>query len=504
MILLLKKYPLYVLLLPVFFVWHAYAEYYKYLNVSDPLRLTFRYIGFSLGVFAISWIFFRNIRKAGLMTGIWMGLYLFFGAIHDFLKSNSPFEFVHRYRYLGPFIALSLLIVFIYLKKTKHSLFRITLFMNVLFSIYILVDVFVILSKAFTTEKKNSRYTFTVPQYSDAPGKLNRPDIYFLLFDEYASSVALKQQYGFENDIDSFFESEGFRVQPFSFSNYNYTPFSMISLLNMSYIGGMHADNGVDRTDFLECNPAMLNNEVMRYLKGLGYEIVNYSMFDIADQPAQVKQTFLPLKTKMIVEGTLIPRLYRDFDSLFVNNAFLSKIMGEDNIFTHLTNNEFFLEGVEQTSKQTNASPKFVYGHFYLPHEPFFFDEHGNRKDNALILAEDNSRSPEPYLKYVKYTNTRIRELITRLKKNTNGKAAIIVLSDHGYRDFLAMNDPKFHFRNLNAVYLPDKNYTQLYDSISNVNEFRVIFNTIFQQKIPLLKDSTVFLLDRKFMTPAN
>lgn len=496
----LKKYPWYVLLLPLFFVWHGYAEYFRYLHTSDALKLSFSYTAFSLCVFGISWIFFRNIRKAGLMTGIWMAVYLFFGAIHDFLKAYSPFNFIHRYRYLGPVLIVLLIFAFIYMKKTRHSLYRITLFLNVLFCIYLLIDVFIILSKAFRTDKNNSLYQFTVPEFTAVPDELNKPDIYFLLFDEYASSVALEQQYGFKNDIDSFFEAEGFSVQPGSVSNYNYTPFSIASLLNMSYIQGIKSDHGVDRTDFLECNPAILNNQVMLFLKEKGYNIVNFSMFDVADQPSRIKQSFLPLKTKMIVEGTLFPRLYRDFDSLFINNAVLAKMIGGDNIFEHLTNNEFSLNGVEQASKEKQPDPRFIYGHFYMPHEPFFFDEHGNRKDNATILAEDNGLSPEPYLQYLKYTNTRIRELISKIKANTNGQAAIVVLSDHGYRDYASIGDPKSHFRNLNAVYLPDKNYNGMYDSISNVNQFRVILNTLFQQQLPLLKDSTIFLLDRKFM----
>ena len=500
----LKKYPWYVLLLPLFFVWHGYAEYFRYLHLTDAIKLLLSYTVFSICVFAISWIFFRDLRKAGLMTCTWMALYLFFGAVHDFLKLNSPFQFVYRYRYLGPAIFLLLIGIFIYIKKTKYTLFRITLFLNVLFCIYILIDTFIIISKSFRTDKNESLFQFTVPEYTALPADSNKPDIYFLLFDDYASSFALKQQYGFNNDIDSFFISEGFHIQPLSISNYNYTPFSMASLFNMSYINGIRPDHGVDRTDFLECNPAITNNQMMLFLKQLGYDIVNLSMFDVADQPSRIKQSFLPLKTQIIIEGTLLPRLYSDFDSLFVNNPFLNKMMGEDNIFTHLTNNELFLSGVEQASRENHSNPRFIYGHFYMPHEPFFFDAQGNRKDNALILAEDNGRSPEPYLQYVKYTNSRIRDLISTIKKNTQGKTVIIVLSDHGYRDYLAMTDAKFHFRNMNAVYLPDQNYSQFYDSISNVNQFRVLFNTMFQQKLPLLTDSTVFLLDRKFMVPAN
>jgi hypothetical protein len=54
--------------------------------------------------------------------------------------------------------------------------------------------------------------------------------------------------------------------------------------------------------------------------------------------------------------------------------------------------------------------------------------------------------------------------------------------------------DPKYHFMNLNSVYIPDGNYTGFYDGMLNVNQFRVILNSQFGQKLPLLKDYTSFI----------
>jgi hypothetical protein len=44
-------------------------------------------------------------------------------------------------------------------------------------------------------------------------------------------------------------------------------------------------------------------------------------------------------------------------------------------------------------------------------------------------------------------------------------------------------------------VYFPGRNYDLMVDSIENVNEFRVIFNSFFGQKLPLLKDSSINVL---------
>jgi len=50
------------------------------------------------------------------------------------------------------------------------------------------------------------------------------------------------------------------------------------------------------------------------------------------------------------------------------------------------------------------------------------------------------------------------------------------------------------NFKNLNAVYFAGKDYHLFYDSVSGVNQFRIILNSLFNQSISLLKDATIFL----------
>jgi hypothetical protein len=90
-----------------------------------------------------------------------------------------------------------------------------------------------------------------------------------------------------------------------------------------------------------------------------------------------------------------------------------------------------------------------------------------------------------------------VRELVDTIQKNTNRSAVIILMGDHGYRANTNDGDRSHYFKNLNAVYFPDKNYHLFTDSITGVNQFRVILNSLFKQNLPLLKDSTFFLTDK-------
>ncbi|MFL5745933.1 MAG: hypothetical protein ACJ751_14770, partial [Niastella sp.] len=107
------------------------------------------------------------------------------------------------------------------------------------------------------------------------------------------------------------------------------------------------------------------------------------------------------------------------------------------------------------------------------------------------------------YLEYVTYANSRIREMITAIQQQ-NPSAVIILMGDHGNRDSTKEVFPVRYFQNLNAVYYPDNDYKGLYDSISGVNQFRVVFNKLFKQNRPLLKDSSIYLKDKKDIPQLN
>ena len=199
----------------------------------------------------------------------------------------------------------------------------------------------------------------------------------------------------------------------------------------------------------------------------------------------------------MITEGTLFARLYRDFEWFFFSNKILSKIFGKaaHAYLEHRENNEkLFREAIKQSNIKSKE-PRFIYTHLYMPHLPFFFDRYGNQRADSLLVQEAKQLNPANYVEYIPYVNSKIRELVDTIQKNTHSSAVIILLGDHGFRKG---GDSSIDiFRNLNATFFPDKLHSQLYDSMSNVNYFRTMFNTLFNQQFPLLKDSTIYLTDK-------
>ena len=493
----LQSYALYLILLPVFFVLHGYLENYGFISPGEGALLALVYTASTLVVAIICWLFFRNITRAALVAFMIMAGYFFFGALYDLLKAHAA-PFFSKYLVLFSVFFILLIATIVYLKKTNRSFTRLTGFLNLLFLTFILVDAGSLVSKSVHTNQpvlaNNSTY-----QPCDS---CNKPDIYFLLMDGYASTVALAQWYQYHNDLDSFLLQRKFSIQAHSRSNYNFTPFSMASILNMSYLQGITNPRQVSLNDYASCEAPIRNNEVIKTLSAAGYDILNYSIFNLAGHPSLIVQDFLPLNTRLITERTMLAYLRRDVGWKLAK-WYPFKWFWAGDIMNTNDNNQRFIELVKTSAATKSTRPRFVYGHFYLPHTPFYYDKNGQLKDVATITRERTTTPIAAYLEYVTYANSRIREMITAIQQQ-NPSAVIILMSDHGNRDRTKEAFPVRYFQNLNAVYYPDNDYKLLYDSISGVNQFRVVFNKLLQQKLPLLKDSSTYLIDKGFNPEVN
>src|SRR5215467_4455271 len=234
----LIRQPFFIILIPVFFVLHGCKENFGFIEFRDGLLLTISYLLAAIILFILFLFIFKNKIKAALLTSLLMSWYLFFGFIHDSLKTHI--RFLSKYSFLISLLLISIVVSFVYLKRSRNKFTRLTLYLNLIFLIYIVVDGVSIGSKSLhPSVNKYSIIKFAGKKSYKRIEQVAKPDIYFLLFDEYASSLSLKEQYHFDNDLDSFLLTRGFSIQKKSFSNYNITPFSMASMLNMSYLSGI-------------------------------------------------------------------------------------------------------------------------------------------------------------------------------------------------------------------------------------------------------------------------
>lgn len=493
----LKHIPFFIFLLPIFFVLHGVLENFGFIPFKDVSILILYYLALTFVVAGVFWLLLRNKQRTVLITTVFMAFIFFYTPFIDLINKKYPYSFFSKYVFLLSVAILTLGALFIYFKRTKRVFPRLYQFLNIVLIAYVLVDTCWLAVKILFPSDNPFSVSLVTKNNTAPCHSFPKPNVYFLLFDEYASTSSLKEQFKYDNSsLDTFLIKQGFHISRYSNANYNYTPFSMASVLNMSYVKGLKEPGNLRTNDFNNAESLIRNNEVINIFSSLGYQLKIYSIFDLAGHPTTVRQSFLPSKTKLITERTLIARIRKIIMFKLLHKFNVQYFIKQD-YYNDLHNNQKFLHLVSKEAEYKSSQPRFIYAHFLMPHSPYIFDAAMRQKPYKQIYYDSHSDQPEAYLEYLPYTNMQLEGLIRHIRKN-DPEAVILLCGDHGYRH--RINDPKplFHFQNLNAVYFPDHDYSRWNDKVSFVNEFRIVFNQLFQFNYPLLKDSTIFLSEER------
>jgi hypothetical protein len=144
--------------------------------------------------------------------------------------------------------------------------------------------------------------------------------------------------------------------------------------------------------------------------------------------------------------------------------------------------------------------PKFVFIHSYLPHYPWVMDEDG---DYVSIEADAERSDAERHQPQYAWVDREMQELIAGLLDVPEEEQPIIILApDHGPNapdmrevegniDWQNASDAEIDlkFAIFSAYHLPGVDDTCLYQGMSSVNQFRLVFDLYFDAGLPLLPD---------------
>ncbi len=479
--------PFFLLLLPAFFVLHGLLENFGIVPVKDALLLILFYTGIGLLLASIAYLLFRHWQKAFLFSFLLSCIQFFFGSFHDWLKASFPGSFIQQYSFLLPFIAVSLVLFFLLLRRIKNTT-RLFFFLNSLLLLLLCIDGLLVTTKVFT-KKLPGKIAFT-----DCVS-CEKPDVYLILADGYPGKVPLNDLFGYDNTaFEEALRNKGFHIVDSSRSNYNYTPFSVSSLLNMDYLEGIKGNNS-NPGDIAVCASTIKQSNTLRFFEEQGYAINNYSVFDFKNQPSRINASFLLQKTKPILAQTFTGRIKKDLHyHLFT--TFKIKSVIDDYTFGDRRGTEKAIRLTKETAALQTGTPKFVYSHLMIPHFPYYYDSSGRAFPLDTMLNAERNKNKDLFISYLQYSNRQLLALVDTILVHSAKPPVILLMSDHGFREFDTPVDARYHFMNLNAVFLPGKNYTAFYTGMTSINQFRVLFNTAFEQQIPLLKDSTSVLIE--------
>jgi hypothetical protein len=480
--------PYFLLLLPVFFILHSLAENFAPVLLKTAILQVFFYSGIALALAVLFFLFLKNILKAALAAFFILSCNFFFGSFYDFLKTQFGHSLLTKFSVLIPAMLLAIFLMTIYLKKSNRSFIRTARYLNLLLFLLILID-----AGALAFKLINGKETSVTNLSGDLINcdTCAKPDIYLIIADEYAGNTELKDLFSFDNSVfENELKTRGFHIVNNSKSNYNATVYSMASLLNMDYIKNLVKPGVINHQDMLRSRGLIRKNNLVTFLTKNGYGIRNYSFFDLAAKKKIVRNYFYPTNQSLLTYQTFVNRFIYHFGARFASTQKIENFKKND-----LYNNIKIDSLTRNIVSGNDTGPKFIYSHFNMPHHPYFFDSNGAEVP-ADKLTDEFALDKKAYINYLKYTNKKLLDLVDFIIKNSSRPVVISLLGDHGFRQLTNNAEPKYHFMTLNAIYFPNGNYSGFYDGMSNVNQFRVTLNSIFGQQLPLLKDSTSFLIE--------
>ena len=432
--------------------------------------------------------FFRSSTKSGLFVSLMIILFFSYGHIFQALnKAIINLQISHAI-FVVPFLVICIL-GFLYCLKTKRKLNNITLILNIVAITLIAVTLTQLIGYDF-----NPYYIFeddvdTSTQFHLTDSLGDYPDIYYIILDEYAGSKTLNDTFDYDNsEFINFLNTAGFNTPLQTQSNYFVSFLSLSSTLNMQYVNFYTDEVGVDSKDRRLSHNLMHDNRIMQILESNGYSTINFdsnwgptNAIKIADQNLCEKNPVFNSELLTVVLSTsMLKPVYTD---LFLP-ADRERVLC---VFSELPEIQFESE-----------KPIFVFAHIMLPHGPYVWGPNGEHKKIDSLSILDIEEDKKAYVDQLKFTNKMVQEMIEKIIDEKKSPKIIIIQSDHGTAFPMDWENPTEKMKhdrlsNINYILLPDKNKNSLYDTMTPVNTFRVLFNDYFGTNFEILEDKVFF-----------
>ncbi len=332
----------------------------------------------------------------------------------------------------------------------------------------------------------------------------SRPDIYYIIVDGYARADVLDENYNLENQsFLQFLRHQGFYIAEQSRSNYTQSGLSLASSLNMTYLDFLSDQPGSISQDRTPLARLIRWNAVRAILEEQGYRVValssGYRMteWENASEFQRAPVRALTTLERLLIETSALT-LFQEFAPRWGAEPFFPGYAA------HRDQIQFTMDQLKTSSGL--VGPKFVFAHIIAPHPPFVFGPDGEvlPQSHPYTLMDGDaylgtqSEYIAGYRGQVLYINRRMQELLPVLIHASDTPPVIILQADHGPGlglDWNSAENSDLHERTaiLNAYYMPEGMTAALYPSITPVNSFRIVVQTLLGKDIDLLTDQSYF-----------
>ena len=444
---------------------------------------------------AILYFFLRDVKRAALILSFWILLFFWTIPFCDFVSTLAPIKIGKS----TPCYFLLFYPIGTYFLWRRKSGFQVsTLLLNTVSTVLVALalgemgwNAFVVAKNDHaSSQRKSSENSSTFSETEkDSTGC---PDIYYIVCDAYAGRDALEKIHRFDNtSFLSDLEKRGFQVVRYSSSNYCETKLTIPSVLNMNYIDQILTQEELNVKKQFKLKrimfPYLLDNELIQYLRPLGYRYV-FVMNSFWKLHVDMKK-----QPEFMVSSTV----NGEFLSLFYNSTLLC-ILYQLNFYQELQRRETLntLELLKNMPEKYGPEPFLAYVHFFPPQSPYSFQADGTKQRFYYHAGLSPQTENEMYLEQVQFINDALLKAIDSILLQSKREPIIVLMSDHGSRlttDYSPLyecseKEALTFYNNLITFRLPNGVRLDNTDEMTNVNVFRAILNAVFNENHSMLE----------------
>ena len=422
-----------------------------------PTMLMFMAVG--LVLYAITLLITRNPSKAGIISIAFLVVFLNYAHIESAIQSLLPSL---RYWHILPITVVLL----IHLGWIIHK--------------FIPVEITEIITPVTTIVLMGLIVINAISAIPDIAGKIaaekemqqldhstnsasveKKPNIYFLMFDEYASYDFMIKHYDYDNSrLMEKLEKSGFAISRTSHNDSIVTTTVVPNLMNLDYVV-------TDKNTEYDKALMWKNGALYSLLKDHGYSLHSIlpsyglpMLDDTQGSSTAVTVTGDSLKDLLLKSSIVYP---------FVKTV-------HNDLEGTLSSIESFIKSGEKN--------RFLAAHFKITHTPFMYEQDGSISN----YINSDWKNKQYYLNQYIYASKVIDQLVSCIIKN-DPDSIIILQSDHGAR---ASNDPElfkvmFSIEDMSHIFNCVYYQGTLLDieGLSGVNTHRLVYSKLLNVDLP-------------------
>lgn len=339
-----------------------------------------------------------------------------------------------------------------------------------------------------------------------------KPDIYYIVLDDYTNQEVLQKQLNFDNSsFMQFLQQNGYMTKPTAQSSYPYTTMSLASTLTASYLTDLTRKfgNSAEQT-IIPFHQSIKESPVIQALKSIGYryDLIG-TWYDTTDTSPEADEIYQDNGQLTILgKQFTLNNFAIDEPVLSVWWGVIAKGIRIGNFpilsYTGQAHDEMTLASLEHLRDLVNqpAGGRFIFAHLLIPHDEYFFQPNGQPAIDSDANNVDESIQ-QKYTDQVRFINAQIEPILAQINQDSQNQAIVVLQSEEGpypvefnhgvfaqdkidealdSQNMLnwSTNDLQMKYGILAAYHIPQATPQDLTAAADSVNVFRLILNDYF------------------------